>query len=107
MGSHAEGGLAVQYQRLFYVKLNTNHLNPGRIQHSVEGRPVPYPHSLTIEKIQPQDEEVMIRYLDEEGNELTHSHSYSLADAFGDALYEFGIQPHEWASLAPVDQNSN
>ncbi|SRR6266851_4428071 len=107
MGGDTKGGLVVQYQRLFYVKLNANHLNPGRIQHSVEGRPVPYPHALTIETIQPEDEEVMIRYLDGEGNELTHSHSYSLADAFKDAHHEFGIQPHEWAKVAPPDQNSN
>jgi hypothetical protein len=109
MGDDTKERQTAQYRLLFYVKLNADHLNPGRIQHNVNGTPVPHPFAVTIEKTEPgpDDDEVLIRYLDEKGNELTHSHSYSLDDAFKDAHYEFGIHRYEWVTVTPVDQNSN
>ena len=80
------------------VKLQRHHQAKGNVHLFVEGKPMPQPRVLEIEKLPEADACHMI-YMDAKDYELSESWHPSVDAAMYHAQWEYGVKPEEWDNL--------
>ena len=94
------------YRRIFSVVFSAKHSWPGRLGPRLVGTrhggqyEVPRPSLLSLEARGPDD--LILRFLDHAGTELTHDHPHDVQDPFASVEQEFGIRYEEWERDKPT-----
>src|SRR5688500_12298327 len=87
------------------ITLQLQHRLTGKTRHRegyisdegelIRGPDLPAPHALMIAQLSP-DPGYLLRYLDEDGEEITDTYHDSLEQALDQAKLEFNVEPDEW-----------
>jgi hypothetical protein len=83
------------------VELGPHHHPKGNVHYFMEGRPMPKPHALRIEK-PPAGAVCYMVYLDRWDAAMTETWHPSPDAAVYHAKWEYGIEPDEWSDGAPM-----
>ena len=91
--------MANDYQLLRRIRLGPTHCPTGRTRHYADGVEIGAPAELRI-VVDPEAEGFYLLGLDASGAELTDTFHMTLAEALGQANWEFEIDPSEWEVVA-------
>jgi hypothetical protein len=80
------------------VELEPHHQAKGHVHLFVEGKPMPQPKLLEIQKL-PEADACHMVYIDGMNYELSETWHPSVDAAMYHAQWEYGVKPEEWVNL--------